>query len=59
MNVYVDSSVLLRVALNKRGARRHDHIVSQQKLEEISRAYKRTASCDVETLNSRRSLSVS
>jgi len=35
-----------------------DDIVSQQELEEISRAYKRTAGFDPETLNSRPSLSV-
>ena len=35
-----------------------DDIVSQQELEDISRAYKRTAGFDPETLNSRPSLSV-
>jgi len=35
-----------------------DDIVSQQELEEISRAYKRTAGFDPETLNTRPSLSV-
>src|SRR5882724_9781079 len=35
-----------------------DDIVSQQELEEIARAYKRTAGFDPETLNSRPSLSV-
>ena len=35
-----------------------DDIVSQQELDEISRAYKRTAGFDPETLNSRPSLSV-
>jgi 5-methylphenazine-1-carboxylate 1-monooxygenase len=34
-----------------------DDIVSQQELEEIARAYKRTAGFDPETLNSRPSLS--
>jgi len=35
-----------------------DDIVSQQELEEIARAYKRTAGFDPETLNRRPSLSV-